>query len=37
MGLAVVKSVINAHGGSINAESRPGQGSRFRITLPKSR
>lgn len=37
IGLAVVKSVINAHGGSITAESRPGQGSRFRITLPKSR
>lgn len=34
LGLAVVKSVIESHQGSINVSSRPDLGSRFEITLP---
>lgn len=35
IGLAIVKSIINAHGGTIEAESKIGSGSEFIITLPK--
>ncbi len=34
IGLAVAKGIIDLHGGSIRAESQPGQGSTFRVTLP---
>lgn len=34
LGLAIVKEVITAHGGEVSVESREGQGSAFRITLP---
>ena len=34
LGLAVVKSVIESHQGSIRLASRPGKGSRFRVLLP---
>jgi two-component system sensor histidine kinase FlrB len=34
LGLAVVKSVIESHEGSISVASRPGVGTRFRILLP---
>ncbi len=33
-GLAMTRRIVEAHGGSISAESRPGQGMRIRITLP---
>jgi signal transduction histidine kinase len=34
LGLAISKSLVELHGGSIDAESVPGEGSTFRITLP---
>lgn len=35
IGLAIVKSIITAHGGTIEAQSNAEHGSRFIITLPK--
>jgi two-component system OmpR family sensor kinase len=34
LGLAISKSLVELHGGSISAESTPGQGSTFRVQLP---
>ncbi len=34
LGLSIVRSMVDLHGGSIEAQSTPGQGSRFLITLP---
>lgn len=36
IGLTIVKSIIQAHGGSIGVESEAGRGSRFTICLPKT-
>lgn len=34
LGLAIVRSIIEAHGGSVAVESTPGQGSTFRVRIP---
>jgi len=34
LGLAISKSLVEVHGGSIDAESTVGQGSTFRVRLP---
>lgn len=35
IGLAIVKAIVEAHGGTISVESAPGEGSRFIVKIPK--
>jgi len=37
LGLSIVAAVTKAHGGTVEASSEPGNGARFRITLPLTR
>jgi signal transduction histidine kinase len=37
LGLAIARGIVEAHGGSIRAESDPGRGSTFTFTLPAAR
>lgn len=34
LGLAIVREIVEAHGGSIDVESEPGRGTTFRFTVP---
>ncbi|MFG0252611.1 MAG: ATP-binding protein, partial [Phycisphaerales bacterium JB038] len=34
LGLAIVKHIMNVHGGRVEVESRPGEGTTFRLILP---
>jgi len=37
IGLALVKQLVEAHGGRVSVESAPGQGATFRVVLPAAR
>jgi two-component system sensor histidine kinase KdpD len=34
LGLAICKAIVEAHGGEISADNRPGGGAQFTFTLP---
>jgi two-component system phosphate regulon sensor histidine kinase PhoR len=36
LGLAIVKHIVNRHRGRLRIESRPGEGSRFTVVLPRT-
>ena len=36
LGLAIVQSMVKAHGGSVSLETAPGEGSTFKVRLPRA-
>ncbi|MDQ3224783.1 MAG: ATP-binding protein, partial [Gemmatimonadota bacterium] len=34
LGLVIAKAIVERHEGKIDVESRPGEGTRFQVTLP---
>jgi len=34
LGLAIARRIVEAHGGSLEVESKPGEGTTFRFPLP---
>ncbi len=36
IGLTIVKSIVEAHGGRVSVRSRPGEGTTFNVSLPKT-
>ena len=36
LGLSIVRSIVDAHGGRVSVTGRPGEGSTFRVELPLS-
>ena len=36
IGLAIVRRIVERHGGQVQADGRPGEGAAFTITLPAS-
>jgi signal transduction histidine kinase len=36
LGLAIVKQIVEAHGGQVGVASKEGQGSLFSFTIPKA-
>lgn len=37
IGLAIVRELVNAHGGTVDVSSSAGEGTRFRVSLPETR
>ncbi len=37
LGLAIVREIVTAHGGTVECESRPGERTVFRMSLPDER
>jgi signal transduction histidine kinase len=37
LGLALVKEIVEAHGGTVGVKSKPGEGSEFWFALPLAR